>query len=239
MNGDIIATKAFSMGISIIASLAEQNYGINANQGNTGSKDLYGRGIEQFPWAQPYDANGAFIRNPGGNLNLWNPLIDIDQSINNRRTTSALSNIYTEIKFTPWLKYRLNFGVQLRNFRSGAWTGPNVTAHLTTRANTASYAKDENFSWVAENLLFFDKNFSNNHKLGVTLLQSSQKSRREGTSTSVGGVVIPLSLWYDLASNTQGNPGIGTSFTENTLTSFMARVNYTSFNKFLFTASGL
>src|SRR5688572_11676938 len=45
MNGDIIATKAFSMGISIIASLAEQNYGINANQGNTGSKDLYGRGI--------------------------------------------------------------------------------------------------------------------------------------------------------------------------------------------------
>jgi TonB-linked SusC/RagA family outer membrane protein len=237
MNGDITANKWFSMGISVIASMAEQDFGINANQGNTGSKDLYGRAIDQFPWAFPTDATGANIRNPGGNLNLWNPLIDIDQSKNNRRTSSALGNIYTEVKFTPWLKYRLNFGAQIRNFRSGSWTGPNVTAHLTARANTAAYAREENFSWVAENLLYFDKTFAKDHTVGVTLLQSSQKSRRESTSTSVGGVVIPLSLWYDLGSNTQGNPGIGTGFTENTLSSFMGRVNYSFKNKYLLTAS--
>lgn len=238
VNGDITPTKWFALGISVIASLSEQDFGINANQGNTGAKDLYGRATSQFPWALPTDNAGAFVRNPGGNLNLWNPIIDIDQSINNRRTAAALGNIYTEIKFTPWLRYRLNFGAQIRNFRNGAWTGPNVTAHLTARANTASYARDENFSWVAENLLFIDKRIGSAHNLGVTLLQSAQKSRRESTSTSVGGLVIPLSLWYDLASNTQGNPGIGTGFTENTLTSFMGRVNYTLLNKYLLTASG-
>jgi hypothetical protein len=74
--------------------------------------------------------------------------------------------------------------------------------------------------------------------VGLTLLQSSQKSRRENTSTSVNGVINPLSLWYDLASNTQGNPGIGSGFTENTLSSFMARVNYTLLDKYLITASG-
>lgn len=238
VNGDITPTKWFAMGISVIASLSEQDFGINANQGNTGAKDLYGRAIGQFPWARPTDANGVFIRNPGGNLNLWNPLIDIDQSINNRRTSAALGNLYSEIKFTPWLKYRVNFGAQIRNFRNGAWTGPNVTAHLTARANTASYSRDENFSWVVENLLYVDKQFGDAHRLGVTLLQSSQKSRRESTSTSVGGLVIPLSLWYDLASNTQGNPGIGTGFTENTLSSFMGRINYNLFDKYLLTASG-
>ncbi|HVF96457.1 MAG TPA: SusC/RagA family TonB-linked outer membrane protein, partial [Flavisolibacter sp.] len=237
MNGDVTATKWFSMGISMMASLSEQDFGINANQGNTGAKDLYGRAIDQFPWAQPTDAAGVYLRNPGGNLNTWNPLIDIDQSINNRRTSAALGNIYTEVKFTPWLKYRLNFGAQVRNFRSGAWTGPNVTAHLSARANTASYNREENFSWVAENLLYFDKSFGRNHTLGATFLQSSQKSRREGTGTSVGGVPIPLSLWYDLGSNTQGNPGIGTSFTENQLTSFMGRINYTLMNKYLLTAT--
>jgi len=237
-NGDINANKWFSLGISMIASLAEQDFGVNANQGNTGAKDLYGRAVEQFPWALPTDANGAFIRNPGGNLNLWNPLIDITQSINNRRTSSALANIYSEIKFTPWLKYRVNFGAQMRNFRNGAWTGPNVTAHLNARANTASYSKDEHFSWVVENLLYFDKVFNKIHSVGVTLLQSSQKSRREGTSTSATGVVIPLSLWYDLGSNTAGNPGISTNFTENTLTSFMGRINYTLMDKYLITASG-
>jgi hypothetical protein len=50
--------------------------------------------------------------------------------------------------------------------------------------------------------------------------------------------VIPLSQWYDLGSNTQGNPGIGTSFTENTLSSFMGRINYTLMNKYLLTVSG-
>lgn len=238
VNGDVTPTKWFALGISVIASLAEQDFGINANQGNTGAKDLYGRAVSQFPWAFPRDANGAFIRNPGGNLNLWNPLIDIDQSINNRRTSAALGNIYTEIKFTPWLRYRVNFGAQIRNFRNGAWTGPDVTAHLTARANTASYSRDENFSWVVENLLYADKRFGDAHSLGLTLLQSAQKSRRESTSTSVGGLVIPLSLWYDLASNTQGNPGIGTGFTENTLSSFMGRINYTLLDKYLLTASG-
>ncbi|MBW8682975.1 SusC/RagA family TonB-linked outer membrane protein [Chitinophaga rhizophila] len=238
MNGDINANKWFSLGVSVIASLAKQNYGITTNQGNTGAKDLFGRAIEQYPWALPTDTSGGYVRNPGGNLNMWNPLIDIGQALNERRTSSVLGNVYTEVKFTPWLKYRTNFGAQIRNFRSGSWTGPNITAHLGARANTASYSRDENFSWVLENLLYFDKSFGKAHSLGVTVLQSAQQSRRENTSTSVAGLVIPLSHWYDLASNTQGNPGIGTGFTANTLASFMGRVNYTLLNKYLLTASG-
>jgi len=238
LNGDVVANKWFTMGVSVIASLSTQNFGISTNSGNTGAKDLYGRATTQFPWAFPYDSNGVAIRNPGGNLNTWNPLIDIDQSINERRSSAIMSNIYSEVKLAPGLKYRVNFGAQMRNFRNGAWTGPNVTGHLSQRANTASYAREENFSWVVENLLTYDKSFNKNHTLGVTLLQSAQKSRKENTSTSVGGVVIPLSMWYDLASNTQGNPGIGTGFTENTLSSFMGRINYTLMNKYLLTVSG-
>lgn len=238
LNGDITALKWFSLGASLIASLNKQNFGINANQSNTGPKDLYGRAYAMLPWAFPTDSLGAFVRNPGGGLSMWNPLIDIDQVVNERRSSSVMANLYSEIKFTPWLKYRVNFGAQLRNFRNGTWTGPQVTAHLGARANTAGYSRDENFSWVVENLLYFDKNFGGKHNVGVTLLQSSQKSRRENTATNVGGLAIPLSQWYDLASNTQGNPGIGTGFTQNTLSSYMARVNYGLMNKYLLTASG-
>jgi hypothetical protein len=222
----------------VIASASLQNFGINGpNTSNTGSKDLYSRASDQFPYALPRDANGFWIRNPGGNLSLWNPLIDIDQALNERRTASVLTSVFTEIKFTPWLKYRANFGVQYRHFRSGAWTGPDATSHLTNRPSTAAYATDENFSWVMENLLFFNKTFGK-HAIGVTLLQSSQQARRENTSTSVTGTINPLSLWYDLASNTAGNPGYGTGYTENTLASFMGRVNYTFNDKYLLTFSG-
>jgi TonB-linked SusC/RagA family outer membrane protein len=238
ISGDITPTKWITLGTSVIASASLQNYGINGpNTSNTGSKDLYSRASDQFPYALPKDANGFWIRNPGGNLSLWNPLIDIDQALNERRTASVLASVFTEIKFTPWLKYRANLGVQYRHFRSGAWTGPDATSHLTNRPSTASYGTDENFSWVLENLLFFNKTFGK-HAIGVTLLQSSQQARRENTSTSVTGTINPLSLWYDLASNTAGNPGYGTGYTENTLASFMGRVNYTFNDKYLLTFSG-
>jgi len=239
VTGDITGNKWFTIGTSIITSFSLQNYGIlGPNTSNTGSKDLYSRATDQFPYALPKDANGSWIKNAGGNVNLWNPLIDIDQVKNERRTFAILASAFAEIKFTPWLKYHVNFGPQYRHYRSGSWTGPDATSHLTNRPNTAGYAVEENFSWVVENLLYLDKTFNKVHTLGVTLLQSSQKSRKESTSTSVTGVVNPLSLWYDLASNTAGNPGYGTGFTENSLSSFMGRVNYTLMNKYLVTLSG-
>ena len=237
LSGDITPIKWFTLGTSILGSFSVQNYGIQGpNTSNTGSKDLYSRATDQFPYALPHDAAGVFLRNPGGNLSLWNPLQDIGESINERRSTAVMANVFAEIKFTPWLKYRVNFGPQFRNFRNGTFVSLNATSHLKT-PGTAGYATQENFSWVVENLLYFDKTFADDHKVGVTLLQSSQKSRRENSSVSVAGLINPLSLWYDAGAFTSGTPGVGTGYTENTLTSFMGRLNYTLMNKYLVTGS--
>ena len=240
ITGDISPNKWLTLGTSILTSLSLQNFGIfPPNTSNTGSKDLYSRATDQFPFAFPTDSTGAWIRNAGGNINLWNPLIDITQVKNERRTSAVMSSLFGEVKFTPWLRYRINFGVQYRHFRNGAWTGPDATNHLTNRPNTAGYTSDENMSWVVENLLYFNKTFAQKHSLGVTLLQSSQKARRESISTSVSGTVVPISLFYDLASNLNGRPdGYGTSYTENTLASFMGRINYAFNDKYLLTATG-
>ena len=240
LNGEITPQKWITIGTSINASMAIQNFGIQGqNTSNTGSKDLYSRANDQFPYALPKDENGVWIKNPGGNLSVWNPLIDIDQSLNERRSTAINSNMFAEVRFMPWLKYRLNFGVQFRKNRSGAWTGPNATSHLTNRPNTASYNTDERFTWVAENLLFFNKKFGTKHDLGVTLLQSTQSFRQEGINISANSMIYDIALWYDIASNTVGKPsGYGTSFTENKLMSYMGRVNYAFSNKYLFTATG-
>jgi TonB-linked SusC/RagA family outer membrane protein len=239
INGDVTPNKWLNLGTNIITSLSTQNYGIfGPNTSNTGSKDLYSRTTDMFPYALPTDANGVPIRNPGGNISLWNPLIDIDQVLNERRTTAILAGVFAELKFTPWLRYHVNFSGQYRNLRSGSWTGPDATSHLTNRPNTAGYATQENFSWVVENLIYVDKTFAEKHKLNVTLLQSTQKSRRENASISVTGLINPLSLWYDVGSNTAGNPGYGTGFTENTLASFMGRINYSLNGKYLLTVSG-
>jgi hypothetical protein len=153
LSGDITPVKWFTLGTSVIGTFSLQNYGIlPPNTSNTGSKDLYSRATDQFPYALPNDSSGAAIKNPGGNISLWNPIIDITQALNERRSAAVLATMFTEIKFTPWLKHRLNFGVQYREMRSSAWTGPDATSHLTNRPNTAGYATSDNFSWVVENL---------------------------------------------------------------------------------------
>jgi TonB-linked SusC/RagA family outer membrane protein len=240
VNADITPNKWLTVGTSLITSLSTQNFGIfPPNTSNTGSKDLYSRATDQFPFNMPKNPDGSWRISALPNRDIWNPLIDISQVKNERRTSAVLSNTFAEIKFTSWLKYRLNFGAQYRKFRNGQWTGPEATSHLTNRPNTAGYSVEENFSWVVENLLYFDKTFAERHKVGVTLLQSSQKSRRENIAANVTGTINPLSLWYDLASNTVGAPGgYGSGFTENALASFMGRLNYTLNDKYLLTVSG-
>jgi TonB-linked SusC/RagA family outer membrane protein len=228
VSGDITANNWLTLGASLIGSFSLQNFGfMGPNTSNTGSKDLYSRATEQFPYALPRDADGR-----------WNPIIDIDQTKNERRATSLMASLYAEIKFTPWLKYRMNFGPQFRHFRNGSWTGPDATSHLTNRPNTAGYTRTEDFSWVLENLLYADKTFGD-HTIGVTLLQSSQESRQERIATSVTSTIYDISYWYDLAANLNGVPGsYGTGFTSNTLMSWMGRINYSFRDKYLLTASG-
>jgi len=240
LNSEITPHKWITIGASVNASLSDQNFGIQGpNTSNTGSKDLYSRATDQFPYALPKDSNGAWIRNSGGNLSLWNPLIDIDQSLNDRRAAAVYASAFAEVRFTPWLKYRSNFGIQYRQNRNGSWTGPNATSHLTNKPNTSSYGTSERFTWVLENLLYFNKKYGKAHDVGVTLLQSVQDFRQEGAAISASGMIYDISLWYDISSNTNGKPdGYSTNFTENKLMSYMGRVNYAFNSKYLITATG-
>lgn len=239
LNGDINANDWLTFGASILASTSIQNYGISTNTSNTGSKDILSRALNQFPYSAPTDDEGNWILNPGGNLQLFNPVIDIDQVKNERRAYTVAPTLFTEVQLLPWLKYRMNFGVQFRNYRAGAWTGPNATNHLTNRPNTAGYTNEQRLGWVAENLVYVDQNFGEDHRLGVTLLQSAQRERFESINTNVIGTVYDISYWYDLGANTNGSPsGYGTAYSDRTLMSWMGRVNYGYKGKYLLTATG-
>src|SRR5690606_18507280 len=67
ISGDIKPNEWLTVGASAIASLSTQNYGIfGPNTSNTGSKDLYSRAYDQFPYALPQGPDGKWIRNAGG-----------------------------------------------------------------------------------------------------------------------------------------------------------------------------
>jgi TonB-linked SusC/RagA family outer membrane protein len=243
MNGETAPLKWLSVGVSLNTSLSEQKYGTSYRTGSaTGANDAYGLALSQYLMAQPYDENGNLILYPGNNQTapLWNPLINISTTDDLTRRLNLQANTFAEIKFTPWLKYRMNFGAGYRTSNTGSWQGSGSTTRLKKNLPTtaaASYSTAETYQYLLENLLYANKSFGK-HDLGLTLMQSAQYLRNTGSSMSASSIVYDACKWYNLAANSNGKPdSYGTSFSETSMISYMARFNYSFMSRYLLNAS--
>jgi TonB-dependent starch-binding outer membrane protein SusC len=241
VKGDVTARKWLTIGSSLNASYSIQNYGVSENTANTGAKDSYGQAIALLPYAPAYDEAGNVLNTNRVGLSANNILLNIQNATNEHSQYSVQSNTTAEVRFTPWLKYLSKFGAQLRASEYGSFYGADYTNPFSAvgTAPLVGYdQQDKKFSWVQENLLFFDKTLGKN-VLGVTLLQSSQKNVSNSINIRSQGITFPSSKWYNLGANSYGKPmNYGTSYSASSLMSYMGRVNYSLLNRYLLTASG-
>jgi TonB-linked SusC/RagA family outer membrane protein len=245
INGEVNPLKWFNAGTSLLANYSIQNYGMINNNGNTVAKDSYGQALAMMPYAPAYDEKGNLLK-PGSGFGPSgdNVLVNIANAVNENRAYSILSNSFAEINFTSWLKYRLNLGAQFRHTREGSFYGKDYTNPIGSKPPASvpmtGYDRNaSNFSWVLENLLYFNKNWNAIHTLNLTLLQSAQKARSENLWVRSQGLLYSTALWYSLSANSVGKPhGYDSGFSETALASYMGRVNYSLMNRYLFTATG-
>ena len=241
VKGDITPRKWLTIGTALNASYSIQNYGVSENSANSGAKDSYGQAIALLPYAPAYNETGNILNTNKVGLSTHNILLNIANATNEHSQYSVQSNTTAEVRFTPWLRYLSKFGAQLRASEYGSFYGADYTNPFSAvgTAPLIGYdQQDKRFSWVQENLLFFDKTLGANI-FGVTLLQSSQKNVNNSINIRSQGITFPTSKWYNLAANSLGKPmGYGTGYSESSLMSYMGRVNYSLLNRYLLTASG-
>lgn len=240
INTEITPFKWLTIGSSLNAMHSLQNYGTVYRKGSaTGPNDSYGIALSQYLMAQPYDANGVLNEYPGGNNKapIWNPFIDIENTTDLTRKTSIQGNVFGDVRFTPWLKYHVNFGSNLTHSRAGTYQNSMSTLRRTVKTGAATYSTSENFKYLIENLLYFDKKFGQ-HSVGATLMQSAEYNRYESEYADASGIFYDTAYWYNLRANTSSTPdGYGSEFSENTMQSYMARINYSLLDRYLLTAS--
>ncbi len=242
INAEVSPKKWITAGISMNLSNGVQEYGTMNRAGSaTGAKDLYGVALSQMVMAQPRDVNGNLVTYPGGNKTapLYNPLIDINQSQDQRKTTNIQTNLFGEIKFTPWLRYHINYGMNINNYAQGAWQSSQSTLRMLTAGAgaAASYETSKRHQTLIENLLYFDKSFGA-HTINATLMQSAQVNKSEGSYISASKILTDASKWYDLASNLNGAAdSYSTNYSASQIVSFMGRLNYSLLNKYVITGT--
>lgn len=225
---DFKPNNYFSAGAVVNATWGIQNFG----------PDMYGGTIGQIPLAVPYDTLGQFITYPGGDQGIANPLNDKNTIFDERRINRTFGSFYAELQPLKGLRFRVNFGPDFSTVRRGTFAG-SISSSRQGGAPSASYGQTNYYNWILENLVFYDKKVNDNHSFGVTLLQSFQKNRTEATNISATDLPYESQRWYALQStNTPLSTTYSTSFSQTQLLSYMGRLNYTLFNKYLLTFSG-
>lgn len=139
------------------------------------------------------------------------------------------------------LTYKFAFGPDFRHYRRGLFIDATSAVKMGS-ANQANWNTDRRFSWTLDNMLMYNKKFGN-HTLGVTFVQSASKYNSENASMSEKNVFISSYLWnnmgdIDIYDSEKYGAGMGTGKSENQMSSYLGRVNYSFMDKYLLTVSG-
>ncbi len=237
---EVTPVPFFTFGSSVLASYGLQDYGYSFTKSVTGAGDLYGALRAMLPWTVPYDADGNYILNPNGDVNIINPIRELDYNTNKRNTFRISAAINAQVNFGEiWkplegLSYRIQFGPEFRYYTVGianAADGINGDGN-----NVAQYSNDQRRSWTLDNLIYYNRTFADVHSLNLTLMQSASKYHTESGSMKASNVASAEELWYNLSSSST-LASFGTGLTETQMASYMGRVNYSFMDKYLLTAS--
>ena len=227
INLDHRINDIFKIGASFLITNSIQNWGSSAT---------IGEALSNNPLGVPYDAEGNLLFLPTNDGIRTNPLNELvpDAYIDERKFTHIFAPIYLEIDIMDGLQWKTTFGPDIRLGRRGQFRG-SLTNDNRGGPGDASINHLDIFGYTLENLLTFDKEITENQNLKVTLLQSTQQSRTEGSLASVTGIPYESQKFYNLGS--ADNSVVDSFLSEWTLDSFMGRLNYDINGKYLFQAS--
>ena len=148
---------------------------------------------------------------------------------------SWFSSSYLEAKFTSWLKFRQNLGLGYNDGHRGTYYDRHTQEGKSPYNGKGGKASNIWKSMTAESILTFDKTWGI-HAVNAVAGMTFEKGI--GESESMTATNFPTDMTKDAdMSLALDRPVISSSKTEQTLESFLARINYTLAGKYMFTGS--
>lgn len=235
-NIDHTINKYVKVGISSFQTLEHTN-GVSGILYNT---------VAISPLTSPYNADGSInllpmtgsVDQPNriNPLTLRNPYI---QAINRRLNT--FNTAYGEVNILDGLKYRLNATLSYGQNQGNNYSPVSTIVNTNTSSSltSESVSNSENYTWLVENLLTYDKVFGQKHHITFTGLYSAEKDHSQGLTVNGTGLPADYLQSYNLyLANTISIPSANQPYySDRQLVSYMARVNYAFNDKYLLTAT--
>jgi len=206
----------------------------NTNGGSTGGTLLDALRIS--PTVPIFDSTGnyTFQNGPGGYVTvLGNPVAAAMLNTQKVAITRLFANAFVEYEIIKGLKLRSSLGGQLYNYRADNFR-PTTTYLGNSTNGFAAVNTSNNYDWLNENTLTYDKQFGI-HALNVVAGWTYQEFKNK-SANATEQTLYTNGLGTDNLSVGAGlNTASGTS--KNVLASGLARVNYRLMGKYLLTLS--
>lgn len=166
-----------------------------------------------------------------------NPLAYVNSTKDHLKSINVFNSSYLEVKLFPFLKFRQNLGISYTNNDRGTYYGRETQEGSSTSNINGKAGQSSNWYMgvTAESLLTFDKTFGV-HAMNAVAGFTAEKSSWASKSMSATGFPSDITQDYDMSLG--ANPGqLKSDRGDAALASFLARVNYTLLDKYIFTAS--
>lgn len=207
---------------------------------NLGSYETLRSAYRLPPVATPYDDESNLTYHVYRNDAVSNPLLESSEDGEHRETKRyrMFGNIFLQFKPIEGLTFRSQFAPQFIYKREGVSIGSNAKNSTGLAANTNSeYHQTTHWGYVWDNQITYERMFGK-HKLMATGIQSIQYEDWEYSDQKAKNFPYN-SQWYNMdAVNLSDVTQSATNYEKKTLASFLGRLQYSFYDRYLFTLSG-
>ena len=230
------------VGGSVSASQAKSRAVPTAGQQNGGAGAISGA-LQYVPILPVFRKDGSYtLLNP--DLNAYGTLLDAAPAPNpvsmarevsdSLGDTRVLGNFFADVGLMKNLKLRVSVGGDYADrFRNTYY--PRTTLRGAASGGLAIRANSVTSSWINENTLTYDKRFGP-HSVNLLGGFSRQRTDVDGNNASNSNFVSDITTFFDIGAGAQeGGPTVGSRRTSQTLESYLSRLNYSLFDRYLMT----
>jgi TonB-linked SusC/RagA family outer membrane protein len=197
--------------------------------------------MRMLPTIPIYDAN-----NPGGygygseaNARTFgtNPIAREDLEKQREKQHRISGTFWAELKFTPWLKYKMNAGINYYWFNKSWFRGKgNWTLNQEYRDPESQKQSVNTYNKLVEHTLNFDKDFGKHHvdAIGGLTYQTFNTESLWASRLKFPLVGEDYLTVLDAGQSNQMNTN---SIGKNAMISYLGRMNYNYDNRYYFTAT--
>ena len=207
-----------------------------------GSDDAVRNATNMAPFFSPYNPDGTLMFRPGqipvpnstvisSFTSTVNPLLEIPNTENNTRRSFGVGNIYLQYSPVSWIDIRSTFSPSLNFERNGRYWG-SLTGVGAGLLPDAERGNEQSLNYIFDNLATVRKSVGA-HNFTFTGLYSMQKNRYESDGMRVNDLPFNSS-YYNLGSSTNRQAATS-SFSQFSILSYMARLNYVLKDKYYVT----